>query len=71
MVVGREWDARFRGKNEVVAAYSRFEASPRSASGRWTTVKDDTSERFEPGLHEVDGTYFVFELSQPYRYRTG
>ncbi len=34
---------------------------------RIVSGNDDRSKRFKPGLHEVDGTYFVFELSQPFR----
>jgi WD40 repeat protein len=38
---------------------------------RIVSGNDDRSKRFKPGLHEVDGTYFVFELSQPFRYGIG
>ncbi len=47
--------------------------SPVSIHFWWPEMprNDDTSKRFKPGLHEVDGTYFVFQLSQPFRYGIG
>jgi hypothetical protein len=31
-------------------------------TSRFAAANDDTSRWFNPGPHEVDGTYFVFEL---------
>jgi hypothetical protein len=67
-LMGSSDEEQARFLEEATAAENQFviDRIPSEVPQHWVNDNDDTSRRFKPGLHEVDGTDFVFELSQPF-----